>query len=163
VVFPITAGGQKESIEKLLMLLSRSIFLLYLVTCVFLALTGKWLFPYVFGQSFNAMYKPFLWLIPGILSLSGIYTLAAYFAGKNKVKVNVIGAVYAMIVIVAGDIIFIPKYGIGAAAIVSSVGYMVYQVYIVAVFKKEHQIAVADFFIFKLSDWIQIKKTVTQL
>ena len=160
-VFPITAGGQKESINKLLTLLSRSMFLLYSIACIFLALTGKWLFPFVFGESFTAMYQPFLWLIPGILSLSGIFTLTAYFAGKNRIKVNIIGSVYALLVIIAGDIIFIPEYGIEAAAITSSLGYIVYQVYIIAVFKKEYQIAAADFFIFRLSDWKQIKRAIS--
>ncbi|MBK8520662.1 MAG: polysaccharide biosynthesis C-terminal domain-containing protein [Chitinophagaceae bacterium] len=159
-VFPITAGGQKEAIVTLLTLLSRSIFLLYLLACAFLALTGKWLFPFVFGESFTAMYQPFLWLIPGILSLSGIFTLTAYFAGKNRVKVNIIGSVYALIVIVIGDILFIPQYGIVAAAMVSSAGYLVYQVYIIAVFKKEYQIAVADFFIFRSADLKKIKESI---
>jgi O-antigen/teichoic acid export membrane protein len=160
VVFPITAGGQKEVIDKLLTLLSRSIFLLYLLACAFLALTGKWLFPFVFGESFTAMYQSFLWLIPGILSLSGIFTLTAYFAGKNRIKVNIAGSVYALIVIVIGDMLFIPHYGIQAAAIISSIGYIVYQVYIIAVFKKEYQIAVTDFFIFRSSDLIKIKDSI---
>lgn len=161
-VFPITAGGRKEDINKLLTLLSKSIFVLYSICCTFLALTGKWLFPFVFGKTFSSMYQPFLWLIPGIISLSGIFTLTAYFAGRDRIKVNIIGSVYALIVIVVGDIIFIPKYGIEAAAIVSSAGYIVYQVYIIAVFKKEYQTSVADFFIFRSSDFKQIKQAVTK-
>lgn len=159
-VFPITAGGGNEGFDKLLTLLSRSIFLLYVVACIFLALTGRWLFPFVFGNSFAGMYQPFLWLVPGILSLSGIFTLTAYFAGKNKIKVNITGSVYALIVIVVADMFFIPRYGIVAAAIISSTGYMVYQVYIIAIFKKEYQIAVADFFIFRLSDFKKIKDSI---
>lgn len=161
VVFPITASGRKEEINKLLTLLSRSIFLAYSLVCILLALTGKWLFPFVFGESFTEMYHPFLWLIPGILSLSGIFTLTAYFAGINRIKVNIIGSVYALLVIILGDIIFIPQYGIEAAAIVSSLGYIVYQVYIIAIFRKEYQTAVTDFFIFRSSDWKQIKQTIT--
>jgi O-antigen/teichoic acid export membrane protein len=159
-VFPITAGGQSKGVDKLLTLLSRSIFFLYAVACIVLAIAGKWLFSFMFGNSFSDMYLPFLWLIPGILSLSGIYTLAAYFAGTNKVRVNVTGAVYALIVIVTGDALFIPKYGIQAAAIISSLGYMVYQVYIIAVFKKEYKLAVADFFIFRFSDLLKIKSSI---
>ena len=160
-VFPITAGGQKEGMYKLLTMLSRAIFFLYLLVCLILVLTGKWLFPFVFGESYTAMYQSFLWLIPGILSLSGIFTLTAYFAGKNKIKVNIIGSVYALIVILIGDIIFIPKYGINAAALVSSIGYIVYQVYIIMVFKKEYPGSAADFFIFRWSDWKQIKNSIS--
>ncbi len=159
-VFPITAGGRKEGIDKLLTLLSRSIFLLYVLSCVILAAIGKWLFPFVFGESFSDMYLPFLLLIPGILALSGIFTLTAYFAGKNRIKVNIAGSVYALIIIVIADIIFIPQYGIQAAAIISSVGYIFYQVYIIAVFKKKYQIAITDFFIFRSSDFKKIKSSI---
>lgn len=160
-VFPLTAGGQNESINNLLTLLSRSIFFLYVFACLILALTGNWLFPAVFGESFTGMYQPFLWLIPGILSLSGIFTLTAYFAGKNKVKVNITGSVYALAVILVGDLIFIPNYGINAAAMISSLGYIVYQLYIISVFKKEYPCSVADFFIFRSSDWRQIKQRIS--
>lgn len=160
-VFPITAAGQKEGINNLLTLLSRTIFILYILTCLVLGFAGKWLFPFVFGESFTEMYQPFLLLIPGILALSGIFTLTAYFAGKNRIRVNITGSVYALIVILIGDIIFIPKYGIHAAALVSSIGYIVYQVYIISVFKKEYQSSVADFFIFRSSDWKQIKNSIS--
>ena len=160
-VFPITAGGKKEGIDKLLTLLSRAIFLCYILVCFILALTGKWLFPFVFGESFTYMYQPFLWLIPGILSLSGIYTLTAYFAGKNIIRVNITGSVYALIVILVGDMLFISSYGIKAAALISSLGYIVYQVYIIWAFKKEYPCSVSDFFIFRSSDWQQIKNSIS--
>ena len=67
---------------------------------------------------------------------------------------------YALVVILVGDLIFIPKYGINAAAMISSVGYIVYQVYVIAVFKKEYPCSVADFFIFRSSDWKQIKQRI---
>jgi O-antigen/teichoic acid export membrane protein len=159
-VFPMSAGEQKDGINKLLPLLSRSIFSLYAIACLVLGLTGQWLFPFVFGASFTSMYQPFLLLIPGILALSGVFTLTAYFAGKNKIKINITAAVFALMVILAGDIIFIPKYGIVAAALVSSIGYLVYQVYIIRAFKKEYECNAVDFFIFRLSDWKQIKTSI---
>lgn len=160
-VFPMSAGEQKDDINKLLSLLSRSIFSLYAIACLLLSLTGKWLFPFIFGASFTSMYYPFLMLIPGILALSGIFTLTAFFAGKNKIKINITAAVFALIVILTGDIIFIPQYGIVAAALVSSIGYIVYQIYIITAFKKEYECSAADFFIFRLSDWKRIKTSIS--
>lgn len=159
-VFPITAGGKKENIGELLSLLSRCLFFVYVIACLLLALTGSWLFPFVFGESFSFMYQPFLLLIPGILSLSGLFTLTAYFAGKNQIRINIIGSVYALLVILAGDIIFIPLFGIKAAALVSSMGYMVYQAYIIFVFKKEFNIPLNRFFAISVSDFRQIKKSI---
>jgi len=159
-VFPLTAGGKKDRINDLLTLLSRVIFFLYLVACLLLALTGKWLFPFVFGESFTEMYQPFLLLVPGILSLSGLFTLTAYFAGSDQQKINITGAVYALIVILIGDMIFIPRYGINAAALISSIGYMVYQGYIILVFKKEFDTPVTKFFVVQLSDFRAIGKSI---
>ena len=159
-VFPLTAGGKRENIAAILTLLSRTIFFSYLFLCLLLALTGKWLFPFVFGESFSDMYLPFLFLIPGILSLSGLYTLTAYFAGSNQLLVNITGSVYSLLVIVTGDIIFIPLYGIQAAALISSAGYMVYQAYIIWKFKKEFEIPLDRFFLIRMSDLAQIKEAL---
>ncbi len=159
-VFPLTASGNKETINKLLTLISRSLFFLYINVCCVLAIAGKWLFPFVFGESFVNMYQPFLLLIPGILALSGIFTITAYFAGTNNIRVNITGSVYALVVILVGDIIFIPRYGINAAALVSSLGYITYQIYVIAIFKKEHQSSLSDFFIFRIQDFKQIKRQI---
>ena len=159
VVFPVTASGRQTSIINLLTLLSRVIFMAYLLACLFLVITGRWLFPYLFGSSFGDMYEPFVFLIPGILGLSGIFTITAYFAGKNRIRFNIIGSLLALATILAGDIIFIPRYGIAAAAGVSSVGYIVYQVYVLVIINKEFKTTVSDFFFFRRSDL----QTITNL
>lgn len=156
-VFPLTAGGKKEEVNQLLATISRVILLLYILTCGALAICGQWLFPVVFGKSFTGMYVPFLLLVPGILSLSGLFTVTAYYAGKNRLGVNIYGTLIALAVIITGDSIFIPRYGISAAALVSSIGYIVYQVYVLIIFKKEYGTPVMDFFIPKRSDWKEIK------
>lgn len=157
VVFPITAGGQKTGMINMLTILSRCIFTGYVFVCFLLALTGKFLFPYLFGESFSHMYEPFLFLIPGILALSGIFTITAYFAGKNKIKFNIIGSLMALAVILAGDIIFIPLYGIQAAAAISSLGYLVYQVYVLVIINREFKTNVSNFYIFRFEDIKKMK------
>ena len=104
------------------------------------------------------MYQPFLLLIPGILSLSGLFILTAYYAGKNRIRVNINGALLALAVVLAGDFIFIPRYGINAAAFTSSIGYIVYQAYVLWIFRKEYNTSLTGFFIFRFSDWQTIKQ-----
>lgn len=157
-VFPLTAGGQKEKINSLLTMLSRTVFWLYVLACLLLVISGKWLFPFIFGKDFVEMYQPFVLLIPGILSLSGLFTLTAYYAGKNRMKVNIIGSFLALVVIIVGDSIFIPVYGINAAALMSSIGYIVYQLYVLIIFNKEYHTQMREFFIFKIADWKNMKK-----
>ena len=159
-VFPLTAGGRKQEINDILMIVSRSILLLYSIVCFLLVISGKWLFPLIFGASFGKMYVPFLCLIPGILGLSTLYTLTAYYAGKNRVMVNLKGALLALVIISSGDALFIPVYGINAAAAVSSLGYIAYHIYVVSIFKKEYKTSVKGFYFFKFSDVSRIKNSV---
>jgi O-antigen/teichoic acid export membrane protein len=159
-VFPITAGGRRQEVNDILMILSRTILFFYGIVCLVFALIGKWLFPFVFGDSFNQMYVPFLFLIPGILALSTLYTLTAYYAGKNRVMVNLKGAFLTLFIIVLGDIFFVPAYGINAAAAVSSVGYIAYHIYVLSVFTKEYKTPALGFFIFKFSDLPKMKRSI---
>ena len=106
------------------------------------------------------MYQAFLFLIPGILSLSGLFILTAYYAGKNRVRVNIYGALLALAVVLVGDIIFIPRYGINAAALTSSIGYIVYQAYVLWMFRKEYQTSLTGFFIVRFSDWRNLIKDI---
>ena len=123
VIFPnIASGKTKESVAQLKSVCHLLLFL-FSIACFFLAIVGNKLFPLLFGASFDKMYIPFLLIIPGILSLA-IYTpISAYFSGSNKVKMNIFSSCIGLIVIVVGDLIWIPKYGIKAAALVSSLGY----------------------------------------
>ena len=161
-LFPLIAGNHVGKIEDVLKMLSRTIFFFYLIGCGVLVLIGKWLFPFIFGESFSGMYSAFLFLIPGILALSTLYTLTAYFSGRNKITVNLKGSLLALIFIVAGDAMLIPKYGIAAAAAVSSLGYIIYHIYVLYTFNRIHKSGVIDFFYFKASDLKRLKESLLQ-
>jgi O-antigen/teichoic acid export membrane protein len=158
-VFTRTAGGKQEMVS-VIEIISRWLLVLYALIVSIVALTGYWLFPAVYGPTFNQMYWPFLLLSPGILSLSTLSLLTAFYAGKNRLGVNIRGSMIALVVIVAGSFIFIPKYGINAAALVSSIGYICFQLYVLRQFKKEFHPNVLDFFIPKLSDWDRVKQFI---
>lgn len=152
-LFPLFAGGHVARAAAALQLLSRAIFFVYLLVCLLLVFTGEWLFPAVFGGTFSHMYVPFLLLIPGILALAVLYPVTAWFSANNRIRVNLTGSILATLVIVAGDALFIPHYGIHAAAIVSSIGYAVYHAYVMRVFTKMHAIRYLAFFQFRPGDF----------
>jgi len=152
VIFPRTASGLHFNLNDSLQALSRILFSFYFIIIATVIISGKWLFPFLYGSSFDEMYYPFLLLSPGILSLSTLALVSAYFAGKNKLAANLAGSIISLIIIATGDIMFIPKYGIKAAATVSSAGYICYLVYNLYFFKKEYKSNTIDFFILKKSD-----------
>lgn len=144
VLFPFVASGSQPELKKSINNFSVKLLMLYSGICLVIAATGQWLFPFVFGPSFSKMYVPFLLIIPGILSISALYPYTAYFAGENRIRVNISGSLLAFIFIVAADYLFIPTYGIYAAAAISSVGYFIYYCYVFLVFKKETRVEKKD-------------------
>lgn len=159
-VFSVTAAGKKAAMSEKVQRLSRFIFTGAVLVCAVLAVVGYWLFPWIFGEGFTQMYGPFLLLVPGILAIATLYPYTAYYAGKNKVRYNIIGSLLALVVIVAADCLLIPIWNISGAALASSLGYLVYEGYILWQFKKEYGIRLRDCFILQSADWQMIRQAV---
>jgi O-antigen/teichoic acid export membrane protein len=147
VVFPHTAASmQRTQIRESILRIGRVTSMLYIILFVLMLLLGRWMFPLVFGNTYQLMYLPFLILLPGIWALSNLYVLSAYYGGVNKVKINVQGAFAGLIVILSGDILLIPKGGIIAAAFVSTLGYLVNFLYSFLMLKNEQTVSIFQYF-----------------
>lgn len=129
-LFPAMASGMISEDASQIKQLNRIIFTGNLILVIVVALSGKWLFPFLYGDTYNSMFIPFLLLVPGILALSNMYITCSYFAGKEMIYVNLIGNVIGLIIILAGDMLLVPVYGIMAAAAVSSIGYLANMIYV---------------------------------
>jgi O-antigen/teichoic acid export membrane protein len=154
VVFPKSATSDNLSfIPQQILIISRLLMQCILLVILGTICFGKTIFTGVFGSSFNTMDVAFSWLLPGIFSLSILAVLSAYFSGQNQIKVNITGAVLALMVILLGDFLFVKQYGIVAAAIVSSIGYTVNVVYSFYHFFRQNTIRVNELWCFKKSDY----------
>lgn len=162
VVFPMTASGRREEMNEKMQLLSRGLVFFYTIACIGLILTGYWLFPFVFGSTFSNMYLPFVLLVPAIVCYSVIHLLAAYYSGKKVLRVNFQGNIIALAIIVIGDLLVIPRFGIIGAAVVSSAGYICYMCFILLKHKKEYQSRFADFLFFRKSDAVLLRKLIME-
>ncbi|MBC7651406.1 MAG: polysaccharide biosynthesis C-terminal domain-containing protein [Deinococcales bacterium] len=153
-VFPQTAGMvNTEQIGKDLVILFRLILQCFLLGFILMFVFGKWLLPLLFGNTFNNTYLPVLLLIPGILCLSILVILLSFFSGNQQSKHNFNGAIIALVIIASGDYILIPKYGIYAAATISSIGYFANLVYALWQFKKLHTFNFNQLVAFTKKDW----------
>ncbi|HTE27029.1 MATE family efflux transporter [Flavitalea sp.] len=159
MVFTRTAKQNSHDHFRELQLLSRLLFTGYVIILLIPCIFGYWLFPVIYGETFRLMYLPFLLLIPGILSLATLSLITALNAGEGKMRVNFQGGLIALVVIIAGNLIFSRQYGILAAAAVSSAGYICYQVYIMWKLSIDHkELAILDFFIPRYDDFAIVKK-----
>ena len=160
VVFPLTSSNNNHFIRYQLPAITRILFYTFLLACSFLVLTGNWLFPFLFGSDFNLMYRAFVWLAPGIIGLAVLHPFSAYYSGINQIATNIKGLLIALAVIVTGDIVLIPQFGIQAAAGVSSVGYVCYQLFLMMRFKVRHNIPAREFFYLDPTDLQRISRSL---
>lgn len=153
VVFPRTASGIDQKIlNNAILVIARLLSQLFLLVFIIVALSGNKIFIAVFGESFNKMQVPMLIIIPGIFSLSVLALLSAYFAGKGRVKTNLYAAIIGLVVMITGDFILVPRFGIVAAAAVSTISYMANVGYSMWHFHKYYSIHWSEFFRWKKSD-----------
>ena len=152
-VYPqMSSGENRKLVSETVMLLARIFSILFLLLILIIAIIGNWLFPFVFGSSFNRMQIPMLLLLPGIFCVSVLVILASFFSGKGNVRVSVYAAMIALAVVLAGDYFFVPVYGIIAAAIVSTIGYAVNLGYYLFQFKKDYSLSFVQFFKWRRTD-----------
>lgn len=163
-VFPQTASEiDRQKVRDTVALLSRFFLVIYVFIIAVIAVIGEWLFPFVYGETFNRMYWPTLLILPGIWALSVMVLLAAYFSGKGNVKINIYGGLLSVVIVLAGNYFFTFRYGMIAAAIISSVAYFSYLFFLMWQFEKEYKVPIADFLIPRRSDLYRLTKQFTRI
>jgi O-antigen/teichoic acid export membrane protein len=123
IIFAEVVQGGSIAAPAMIRRLLTYIWLIFGGCIVLFLLFGHWLLGWVLGPSFEQVYPTFCWLIPGIFSLGGLAIVSAYFAGINRVPVNLQGALIGLVVMSLGDWILIPRFHIIGAAFVSSLAY----------------------------------------
>lgn len=128
-LFPLSVTVSKDNSTGLLDKLSlvTRVMNFFLIPClVLIGISGKWLFPLVFGKSFDEMYRIFYVLAPSVILLSTCTVMATYLAGRNKIRSNLITAFIAIIITGLLCRWLIPLYGTIGAGISASLGSLVY-------------------------------------
>ncbi|MEP7374241.1 MAG: polysaccharide biosynthesis C-terminal domain-containing protein [Chitinophagaceae bacterium] len=156
-IFPLTASGKDTGLINKIVSISRVLLWIYLFVCLGLAITGFWIFVWIFGKTYTYMYPVFLLHIPGILALVSMYPVSSYHAGIKRVDINLKGSLLALLVIIMLNALFTPVYGIYAAAVASSAGYIVYFIFSLYFFSRENKIKIYHFFKPVITDYTSLK------
>ena len=160
-VYPqVSSGKDIQSVSRIIMLLIKILALLFLLFFIVVLAFGNWLFPFLFGATFQHIQLPLLLLLPGIYGLAIISFISNYFSGQGNVSISVRAAFTALVVVITGDYLFVFRYGIIAAALVSSVGYLVMFTPYILRFKRESNWLFKDFFRFSQDEKREMKEVV---
>jgi len=146
VIFPkINAEGKtkKESIAKYSRISLFLVFLIAVGTLLFI----RPIIGLLYGQVFLASVKPILLLLPGLIAWSGITVLGRYFMSIGyPLKITISWFLVAVLNIVL-NFIYIPQYGMIAAALSSTVSYLLALGFHYYFFNKETGLGFYDVFV----------------
>lgn len=163
LLFPGTAGQRKEFGEEKIVSILRFTNTINIITGLLSFFFITWLLPLFFGKEYAEGVMPFRWLLPGIILFCNTTILAAYFAGKNQLKVNLAGSVLCLFIILILDFLLIPSLGFNGAAIASSIGYGVSGFYYIHKYLKDSANNLPDIFIMNRNDKDQVFNLLKKL
>lgn len=158
-VYPLVAKDENSNMARYILRMMILFVVLYIFIMLGSYIYGNQLFIWLFGDTFDEMYRPFLVLLPGILFLSLHIVIAAFFGAKNRPFYNVISTATGLAVVLIGDVLLIKRMGITGAALVSSVGYTTCFVVSFILFMHSASVGWQDIFtpeIFKLKTYTSL-------
>jgi O-antigen/teichoic acid export membrane protein len=157
-LFPIFSSGLKTGNTPDLTAVIRILLWINGAICLLFLCLGWYVFPRVFGSSFSNLYLLFVLLIPGILSFTMNYPLAAWFSANNRMGINIRGSILTLAVVCTGDFLILPKTGVLFAPIISSTGYFCFYCYTVYMYRKSYPVPWNEFFLIRKSDLGRISR-----
>lgn len=113
-------------------------------------------FYFIFGKDFGQVKNITMLLFPGVIAmaLSNIY--GHYFSAIGKTKILVLKSVIGLILTLALAPIFLPKWGIYGACVVTSCSYLASSLYLGFIFYRENIFNIKDFYLLK-RDFTNVK------
>lgn len=131
---------------------------IFLISC--LILWGDDIIILLFKNQFLSAYKLILLLIPALFAIGPGSIVYSYFMAKGFPSIVIIINLIVAAINVLFNIIFIPRYGISAAAIICSCTYFLWSVSLLIYFKKNTKIPLGELLIFKKQDFSYLINSV---
>jgi len=111
--------------------------ILICIAAIFIASTGHYIFPLVFGNDFKEMNGLMMILLPGFVCLGMLTLLNAVYIGKGNIRKIFLGDLMGLLLVLVFDALLVPRYGAYAAAIISSTAYCLVFLFLLGSFKKQ--------------------------
>jgi O-antigen/teichoic acid export membrane protein len=172
VLFPRISSLSSSEANNFTPKIVRHTFFIMLISSSLLFFIAKPLITLVFGPAFFPAILPLIILLPGIIAFGIGGVLAADLGGRGKPQFAIYSSFACLVVGVALNFIFIPKWGVSGAAFVSSISRWVDTLIILIAFSKISKQPFTEILLIKKEDfrdylqifsnfksWIQVKKS----
>jgi O-antigen/teichoic acid export membrane protein len=93
-------------------------------------------YDFIFQRKIEGLKITLLWLIPGLIANAASIIYAHYFSGTGKQRYNMMASLLGLIAGLGFGIAFIPKWGLAAAAMSTSIAFSVQAIYFFIQYRK---------------------------
>jgi O-antigen/teichoic acid export membrane protein len=148
----LIAGEKPGAAEPRVLFLVRLSNTFVFVTGALLMITGRFLIPAVFGQSFDRSYGLFLVCLPGLLTGSASTFFTAYYFGTARLRINLTSALILILTSLALSGLLIPRWPLYGAAWTFSIANLAAFVYEMVMFRRITAFSLNDFLLLNRPD-----------
>ncbi len=126
VLFP-TVSAEKDELQRKAFtpLVSRNILLITAIGAIALLLASRWLILLLYSDEYLSAVNLFRILLPGMVFLSGARILANDIAGRGRPLLNTYVGSIGVVVQVALNLAWIPRYGAAGSAWATTISYAI--------------------------------------
>ncbi|MEO5683284.1 MAG: polysaccharide biosynthesis C-terminal domain-containing protein [Chitinophagaceae bacterium] len=153
IIFPQVANEKEKYKEYKMLSFIRILFVANFAGGMMSFFLAQWIIPGMFGEAFSKSILPFQILLPGVILFCPTTILAAYFAGKGQLRVNLFGSAICFFFVIMSDLMLIPSYGMNGAAVASSIGYIITSIYFISVYSRQTKTPLSELFHLQRADW----------
>ncbi len=118
-----------------------------------LAVAGPWCIQIFYGAKYLAAAKVIWYIMPGVVIMSIYKVLTRNFSSRNRQQIPMVAAALALLVNVALNFWWIPRYGIYGAAVASTISYTLAGGWLLFKVRQESKLPWREFLVLSQEDW----------
>jgi len=143
--------------------LIRVIFIVNIVIVLTLFFVGGWIITSLFGDKFAEAFLPLKYLLPALFFIGPGGIVHAFFMGKAYPPIVIWINLIAGLANIGLNIVFIPSYGISAAALISSITYGIWAISLIIYLSIKYQIKLTQIFFIQHQDFKYLLEGVKKI
>jgi O-antigen/teichoic acid export membrane protein len=129
---------------------------LHILLALFLVLGSYILYSSFLPPAYMSGFRPLLLMLPGYIFFIITIILSSWFAANKMLTINLLGSLLCCVLMVAGDLILIPKYSYRGAALANLIAYSLTSVYYIWIMRRQMKTELKNYFGFQQKDWRDI-------
>ena len=158
VLLPTTASSKPDEAKWRTAYVCRLALLIGLLSGAGCFVAAPWLIPAFLGAKFKYSVLLLWLLLPGTIAFVYAKILSAHLTGSGHPEYASWGSFFSLIATLVLDVLLIPRFGVIAAAAISSIVYAAQAAYLIGYFRRTTGVAIGSILIPRRADWIRLKE-----